>query len=802
MQLNVTGSLCEIVEPRDIIAAGSVGVFKAEFAFDEVWDGLTKTAVFINRKITRSMLLDVNDECIIPWEVLEHSADIYIGCVGVDETKIITTNPAGPISITLGVDPSADPGAVPTPTEMQQIIALFNTAASAAVSAARQPYVGVNGNWYIYDIATEAYVDSGHASYGDVAVWHHGTAVTGTGTGISAAVTGSKAGDMYLNDTTLNLYRATAVNTWDYASNIAGSLGTRLDTAEQSISQLDAEITVLNCINLLSKNGTFADATTNGVTIEWADKENCTLIGTATGYANFNIVSSASSLPSWLTAGNTYKAIFETTDLNVIFQIITYVDGTSTSTDIASSQEFIIPSNCTGIIIRLRANNSSANYNAAVNVKFLNTSSNEMLNEDISQRIYSKDANVYADGSNITLSDILEDGFYVISDSLTVLDAPSWLTVTGLKVENYSKYHNGGFVKQTVESLLNPETSKRYMRISASNGIFSDWIDITDESAYLIATGNQTDRTEEIVDMLNTYGICKLGKGIYYVSGVTMPNNSSIVGIGDGTIVRLLDASTDANTVTMGKRCTIENIRFVGADTRQGGSDTIGTRNGIYVATGEIDTSENDLLCKISKCSFIGFNGAGIKVFKTGYYMTHSISISDCKFKFNKVGLYLAEKAEYGVINNCLFNHNYFATRCDGGNNKYSNCGFDANSKGFVIDGTGITSSNNGHGSVVGCSFNHNSIVGIDIKGNTNGMIFDACCIYLNTTTESVDNSISISDSAGVTFANCSMGGVAVTNTNSNGTIFNGCRFAASPTISGTVTLTNCTLLDGTAVIS
>ena len=238
MQLNVTGSLCEIVEPRDIIAAGSVGVFKAEFAFDEVWDGLTKTAVFITRKITRSMLLDVNDECIIPWEVLEHPADLYIGCVGVDENKIITTNPAGPISITLGVDPSADPGAVPTPTEMQQIIALFNTAASAAVSAARQPYVGVNGNWYIYDIATEAYVDSGHASYGDVAVWHHGTAVTGTGTGISAAVTGSKAGDMYMNDSTLNIYRATAVNTWDYASNISGALGTRLDAAESQISQL------------------------------------------------------------------------------------------------------------------------------------------------------------------------------------------------------------------------------------------------------------------------------------------------------------------------------------------------------------------------------------------------------------------------------------------------------------------------------------------------------------------------------------------------------------------------------------
>ncbi len=52
-----------------------------------------------------------------------------------------------------------------------------------------------------------------------------GSAVTGTGTGISAAVTGSKAGDLYLNSSTSNVYKATAANTWDYVCNIKGNTG-------------------------------------------------------------------------------------------------------------------------------------------------------------------------------------------------------------------------------------------------------------------------------------------------------------------------------------------------------------------------------------------------------------------------------------------------------------------------------------------------------------------------------------------------------------------------------------------------
>lgn len=61
---------------------------------------------------------------------------------------------------------------------------------------------------------------------GTSAAWHSGTAVTGTSTSaIAVAVSGSKAGDMYLNTSTSNVYKATAANSWVYICNIKGAQG-------------------------------------------------------------------------------------------------------------------------------------------------------------------------------------------------------------------------------------------------------------------------------------------------------------------------------------------------------------------------------------------------------------------------------------------------------------------------------------------------------------------------------------------------------------------------------------------------
>ncbi|MBQ9786326.1 MAG: hypothetical protein IJW25_02545, partial [Clostridia bacterium] len=48
------------------------------------------------------------------------------------------------------------------------------------------------------------------------ASWFTGTAITGTGTGISATIENTKVGDLYFNTETCNVYKCTALNTWDY----------------------------------------------------------------------------------------------------------------------------------------------------------------------------------------------------------------------------------------------------------------------------------------------------------------------------------------------------------------------------------------------------------------------------------------------------------------------------------------------------------------------------------------------------------------------------------------------------------
>lgn len=64
-------------------------------------------------------------------------------------------------------------------------------------------------------------------SIGAAATWFSGGAVTGTSTTAKTfTVSGSKAGDMYLNTGTSNVYKATAANQWVYLCNIKGPQGT------------------------------------------------------------------------------------------------------------------------------------------------------------------------------------------------------------------------------------------------------------------------------------------------------------------------------------------------------------------------------------------------------------------------------------------------------------------------------------------------------------------------------------------------------------------------------------------------
>ena len=243
------------------------------------------------------------------------------------------------------------------------------------------------------------------------------------------------------------------------------------------------------------------------------------------------------------------------------------------------------------------------------------------------------------------------------------------------------------------------------------------------------------DRSQEIMLMLNRYGVCRLANGIYYVSGITMPVKSSIIGEGRGTEIRLLASVESGTAVTMNAQCTLRDLTVSGGYTdRTPATDQdpeVGTRNGIEW-TG--DTMENGA---IENCCVRNFTGAGIYLHDTSTATNKQLAISDCYLMGNDVGIDIRKNSEFNKIENSTFYKNYIGIRNRGGNNNISNCGIDWNANGILIDND--EGSNGGHGTITGCSVNHTGYAngsngravgdGIVVEG-TGRMVISNCNVY------------------------------------------------------------------------
>lgn len=289
------------------------------------------------------------------------------------------------------------------------------------------------------------------------------------------------------------------------------------------------------------------------------------------------------------------------------------------------------------------------------------------------------------------------------------------------------------------------------------------------DGVVLKSTNDTTDRTAEIVAQLTSKGYCALGKGDFYAKNIVMPNNTMIHGIGKGTRL-IMDSTQSGVLISVGNDCIIKDLFLDGLTTTVPG--TIGDRTGIYLGEGKN-------LLKLSNLHIAHFNGSGIYVYKTGYNQIQSCQAANINIKKCFVGLYLAEKAEYGTYTNVLCEECNTGIRNDGGNNLFSSCGFNENTEyGFYLNGENITSPNNGHGSCVGCSFNHNGN-GIYIRSNSNGFAFSGCEIFLNTTKD-----VDVWISGGVIFSGCNFGGgTKVRFAYGACNLISGCIFATTPTL-------------------
>lgn len=108
------------------LTSGMVGL-QCEFVFDEAWDGLAKTAVFLAGNEQRDVLL-TGSLCTVPWEVLKTAGyQLVIGVYGTNAegTLVIPTVYAMCGGIAPGADPSGDTETDPTLPIWAQIQALI-----------------------------------------------------------------------------------------------------------------------------------------------------------------------------------------------------------------------------------------------------------------------------------------------------------------------------------------------------------------------------------------------------------------------------------------------------------------------------------------------------------------------------------------------------------------------------------------------------------------------------------------------------------------------------------------------------
>jgi hypothetical protein len=137
-----------------------------------------------------------------------------------------TDGVVGSFNVWLEVQPSAIAGTDPSQTDIPSLVAEAEIAADRAEQAAdnaeawseHPPYIGLNGNWFTYDIDLDLYTDTGISAYANK--WYIGTDVSGKSTTPAAFPTGiayAAVNDLYLNTNEQGVYHCTVAGDEDDA---------------------------------------------------------------------------------------------------------------------------------------------------------------------------------------------------------------------------------------------------------------------------------------------------------------------------------------------------------------------------------------------------------------------------------------------------------------------------------------------------------------------------------------------------------------------------------------------------------
>ena len=121
--INVKGNIISVQETEPI-TSGSVNVYQCRFAFDNSWEGFFRSAVFRVGPMVRTVPLNDEDSCELPWELLVKKnigLPVEVSVYGAkDETEILPTIWDKMGRVRSGSEPGEDVKD-PTPTVYNQL---------------------------------------------------------------------------------------------------------------------------------------------------------------------------------------------------------------------------------------------------------------------------------------------------------------------------------------------------------------------------------------------------------------------------------------------------------------------------------------------------------------------------------------------------------------------------------------------------------------------------------------------------------------------------------------------------------
>ena len=578
--------------------------------------------------------------------------------------------------------------------------------------------------------------------------------------------------------------------------------GVTYNTAGDAVRAQVSSINKYNVCDYSDGYLTRSSSSITGIDFTWTG-DVCDVDGVSTA-TSVNIIRNSLALPSGMVAGGKYLFCVDSTDTNVSLRVIFRdSDNTTLSTQyITAPKVLTVPTATAKMTMGIYVPSGKTIDHAKVsNIAILNWETIPMLISDIESTYY-KSRGIIPD--NTDLDDVRTLGGYVINspyhyDNNPIPDGQgAILLVLGGSTNTLLQMcisSSAIYVRQTRlqtfldwtmisggdtynNTFITNEFTNSYT-ISCSPEI------TTDTNNYLASTGDTTDRTGDIQTLLETNGVCHLGSGVFYTTGVEIPDHASLIGSGFDTTLILDSSVTNGYTVKLKNQGLIKDMRISGGNSAPELTSTIGSRNGIIFQGTRTPLDQTGTTYKksmITNCQIFNFSGSGILATGTGTPIDSNMIVSDC-FIFGCVaGFNIAYYSEFHRVSNCAITACYYGLIDNGGNNNFCNCDFSANRIGVLIDNSGNQSPNNSHGSFVNCTINHsisdagtaNKGIALKLLRATLGEVFNGMQIYFG--------SIVIDRSVGIRFSTSNIGGgVPITITNSDVVTFSDCTFKESP---------------------